>query len=566
VVGGLVWLVGVVWVRGTYSQGGQPTVVVISPGNGETLPSGPVVVEFGVSNFTLGDVGQEHLHVYIDDANFPYSGAGDIWNQANMFYAPRNEDDGVQLRGEHTHQVHWHSPSAVQIFGLAPGEHRVDVILANADHSELSNPEAVTSVSFSLEAPEAGVLELEEVMSGLDFPVAMAWAPDGRLFYNEWLTGKIRVVNTATWTHLDSSSNPFFVLPIETATEQGLLGLTLDPNFASNGFVYAFHTAPEGGGKSVRNRVVRMMANGNVGIDLTVIIDDLPTNSIHNAGNIHFGPDGKLYVSLGDVNQPHNARVIDTSEVDDPAKALVGKMLRYNADGSIPSDNPWFDGAGPNRDEAWAKGLRNSFDFAFHPHSGDLWATENGPNEDDEVNRLVAGGDYGWDDVKGFCDGDVPGEDTADACVNPGVTSIEPIVALYVRDGSRQFYTVAPTGIVVISEEMMYPEEFHDNVLFADFNNGKIHRLVLQGEDLDELSSYSEAYLGGEGGLLDLVVGDDGYVYVSTVSGKILRVVVAEPEFKVRLSQWLAVDLAVDPVVDGVWNGLDWMKSLVSLN
>ena len=121
---------------------------------------------------------------------------------------------------------------------------------------------------------------------------------------------------------------------------------------------------------------------------MTVIVDDLPIGaSIHNGGRIAFGPDGKLYVTIGDTSRPETAQ---------DAEALKGKILRYNPDGSILADNP-IPGS-----PVYALGLRNPFGLAFRPETGELFATDNGPAGNDELNVIRAGANYGWPEAVGL--------------------------------------------------------------------------------------------------------------------------------------------------------------------
>ena len=208
-------------------------------------------------------------------------------------------------------------------------------------------------------------LKLESVISGLEFPVGMALAPDGRVFFNERLTGKIRIINPQNpqWQLVNT---PFCQLSVATNGEQGLLGLTLDPNFAQNHFVYVYYT--EAG--AARNRVVRYTEVSGLCTGQTTILDTLPVNSFHNGGIIQFGPDGKLYVIIGDAGNMANSQNLTS---------LAGKILRVNPDGSAPSDNPFFLNANANEKKVFSFGHRNSYGFGFHSHTGHLWETENGP-------------------------------------------------------------------------------------------------------------------------------------------------------------------------------------------
>jgi glucose/arabinose dehydrogenase len=156
------------------------------------------------------------------------------------------------------------------------------------------------------------------------------------------------------------------------------------------------------------HRLVRYRDAGGIGVDETVLVDNLPSTTNHNGGNIGFGSDGKLYLSIGDNQDPANSQ-------DENSRS--GKILRFNPDGSIPADNPF----GPGN-PVFAMGLRNSFDFDFHPaFPNAMYASENGPNCDDEVNRIVAGGNYGW--RPGY-----PCGDTSSSFTAP-VVRINPVIA-----------------------------------------------------------------------------------------------------------------------------------------
>ena len=175
--------------------------------------------------------------------------------------------------------------------------------------------------------------------------------------------------------------------------ERGLLGVALHPNFPSNGYVYLYHTVP---GTPAHNRVTRFTADGDVALSGSAVpildLDNLRNARNHNGGAIHFGKDGKLYVAVGENAQPANAQSLANR---------LGKMLRLNADGTIPPDNPstfpLIAGAttGANR-SIWAVGLRNPFTFAFQPHSGAMLINEVGAATFEEINAGAAGANYGW--------------------------------------------------------------------------------------------------------------------------------------------------------------------------
>ncbi len=241
-------------------------------------------------------------------------------------------------------------------------------------------------------------LRVETVVPDANFPVAMAWTPDGRLFYTE-KSGAIRVVENG-----QLRDEPFAELDVDDLFERGLLGIAADPDFATNGYIYVYHSRADNGG----HRVVRLRDENGRGVEPTILLDEPnPTgHALHNGGNLHFGPDGYLYLTLGENFDAGQSQRLDTP---------LGKILRIDAaDGSAPADNPFYDDGDPaagNDDRIWAYGLRNSFDFAFHPVTNEMFATENGPECDDEINRIEPGANYGWR-PESFCgdphDGFVP--------------------------------------------------------------------------------------------------------------------------------------------------------------
>ena len=451
--------------------GMAPTIAITSPSPGAAVPVGPVTMAFAVQNHTIGTPGTSHLHFYLDTDVTAYH-----------FYGGNgiNDDNGVLYNGVHTHFVHWKSATSFDIFGLPSTGHTLRVVLADPAHIELTNPEATKTLNFSVSQPPIGDLQLQSVLPGLAFPVGMALAPDGRVFFNERLTGKIRLINPQ-WQLV---STQFCQIAIATNGEQGLLGLTLDPDFVNNRFVYVYHTASS----PLRNRVVRYTESSGSCTQETIILDNLPASTNHNGGIIQFGPDGKLYVIIGDAENTANAQTVTS---------LAGKILRVNPDGSAPSDNPFFSNANVNAKKVYSLGHRNSYGFMFHGHTGHLWETENGPSDNDEINHVVSGGNYGWPAVRGIA-GDPNFRD--------------PILA-YVS-------VIAPTGIIAIPENStVYPAAYRNNLLFTAWNDGRIRRVILSGSDLTLLGSSSTAYSGGQGGLLSLMVGADGFVYVSNASG-----------------------------------------------
>ncbi len=217
------------------------------------------------------------------------------------------------------------------------------------------------------------------------FPTCIAFTPDnsGTFFFTEKNAGRVRVFHPIAGLR----ANPFVTVSVTGSGEQGLLGITIHPQYPDSPYVYIFYTMSG----SRNNTVVRYRDSSGVGVAPQPIVT-VPRNngaSNHNGGNIHFGPDGKLYASFGEYATTSNSQ--DTS-----AGNLRGKILRLNSDGSIPADNPWVGKA------FWSVGHRNSFDFTFDPLTGIMYCSENGPSCNDEVNRVPRKGNMGWP-VDGNC-------------------------------------------------------------------------------------------------------------------------------------------------------------------
>jgi glucose/arabinose dehydrogenase len=210
--------------------------------------------------------------------------------------------------------------------------------------------------------------------STLAYPAAFTATPGGnRILYGERFTGRVMRLDRSTGT-----SKPFFKIPnVVTGGENGLLGLALRPNYPQDRDVWAYVTRRVSG--KVINQLIRIRADGSG----FTVLRRLPAASNHDGGRIMFGPDGKLYVVIGDNNDPARAQLM---------ASMAGKMLRLNADGTVPSDNPR--GGSP----IIAYGIRNSFGFTFDPQSGRLWETENGPDCNDEINLMsrLKLENFGW--------------------------------------------------------------------------------------------------------------------------------------------------------------------------
>jgi len=223
---------------------------------------------------------------------------------------------------------------------------------------------------------------------GLSAPTAMAPAPDGRVFVCEQ-GGSLRISKNGALL-----PTPFVTVPVDSAGERGLLGVALDPNFPSNQYVYVYYTVPS----PAHNRLSRFTANGDVAVPGSELIllelDNLSSATNHNGGALHFGGDGKLYVGVGDNATGTNAQSLTI---------LFGKLLRINKDGTIPTDNPFYNQATGKYRTIWAMGLRNPFTFGFDAQSGRLFIDDVGQSLYEEIDDGAAGANYGWPNCEGPC-------------------------------------------------------------------------------------------------------------------------------------------------------------------
>ena len=315
----------------------------------------------------------------------------------------------------------------------------------------------------SLPTPAHALDEFEVVADGFGFAVNVAFAPDGTMYVADKDRGQIRIVRDG-----ELVPEPFAELPVLlTTNETGLLGLALHPDFPSEPWVYAYFTDARDG----FNRLVRIRAEGDTGTDVEVLLDLLPAPGFHNGGDMTFGPDGKLYLVTGDGTVPENAQ--------DP-ESLGGKVLRLNPDGSIPDDNPF----GPE-DPVYALGIRNSFGLCVDPVTGELWETENGPEEWDEINLIRPGANYGWPLHLG------PGEE-------PGF--VAPVLAY------RQ--PIVLTGCAGTPSNA--------GLYFGEGYAGNLHRMQIPGPGAIDRTPHDEIAARFEGGITDVAATPDGTIWVVT--------------------------------------------------
>ena len=333
----------------------------------------------------------------------------------------------------------------------------------------------VTSEVTGEAARVSDEVEAETVAQGLEVPWALAFPGDGRIFVTE-RPGRIRVIQNGIL--LDP---PLAVLEVARISEAGLMGIAVDPDFAVNGHLYVCYTYSNDAGPNdagqLFNRVARLTESGGTADGHRVILDDMPGNRNHNGCRLRFGPDGKPYITMGDAGDRDNAQDLGS---------LSGKVLRIDADGSIPEDNP-FPGS-----PVYTYGHRNPQGLDWHPTTGNLFITEHGPSQDDEINILSPGANYGWPQVMGMAED----PDYADP-----ILSFTPTLAL---SGSA-FYTGGNL-----------PESWRGNVLFANLKASHLHRVVLQSPEYASVVSHERLFQDRFGRLRGAAMGPDGSFYFTT--------------------------------------------------
>lgn len=296
--------------------------------------------------------------------------------------------------------------------------------------------------------------DIEITVENLEVPWDMAFLPNGSFLVTE-RPGRVQLVSENSVIQIANISE------VKRNGESGLHGVTIDPEFDSNKFVYLYYTYSSNG-QNTLNKVVRYRFENNSLIEDRVIIDEIPGAIFHDGGRIRFGPDNYLYVTTGDAREPSLAQ---------DRNSLAGKILRLTRNGEVPPDNPF-------ESPVYSYGHRNPQGIVWDD-SGQLWATEHGESAHDEVNRIRAGGNYGWPEIEG--------SETRNGMITPVLES-----------GSD---TWAPAGM--------------------DFLNGKLYFVGLRGAALysfepgNPSETFEKMYEGEYGRLRNAVFYENG-LYVST--------------------------------------------------
>jgi len=351
------------------------------------------------------------------------------------------------------------------------------LLLACTPKTEVEASQSSAPLASPVKMSQAGGFKLSThtLASGLDTPWELVFLPDGRLLVTE-RSGQLRVIQNRHLAAEPLMSAQDFVPPVREQGEGGLLGLVADPQFASNGYAYAAYTT-EYQGQAV-NRLVRLHEDSAGQWRQQQVLLDVPAGRNHNGGRLAFGPDGKLYWTVGELFEAERAQDLND---------LTGKILRLNSDGSIPDDNPFPDSY------VYSYGHRNPQGLAWSP-DGELYATEHGPSGEkgccqDELNRILKGANYGWPLISG---------DERQAGLQAPLLH------------SGRTTTWAPGGLVWLNQG-----PWQGSLLFTGLRGQALYRVLLdpQTAQVQRLETYLEGELGR---LRTVLQGPDGQIYILT--------------------------------------------------
>ncbi len=329
------------------------------------------------------------------------------------------------------------------------------------------------------------------VATGISNPTVLAFAPDGRIFVAQQ-NGALLVIKSGV-----KLSTPAIQLTVNSSGERGLIGIALHPGFSTNGFVYLYYTLSNGS----RNRVSRFTMSGDVinpSSEVVILdLDPLSTATNHNGGAMHF-KDDKLYIAIGENANRAHAQNLDTYH---------GKILRINADGSAPADNPFNTaGVSEQRKRVWAYGLRNPYTFDIQPQTGRIFVNDVGEQTWEEINDATTGGrNFGWPTTEG-------------ATTNPSFTT--PVFSY--QHGSGDGRGCAITGGVFFNPASTnYPASFIGKYFYQDLCNAWINYI-----DVSSGAVRSAFATGLPGQSLAIDVGTDGNLYyLSRTAGALYRII-----------------------------------------
>ncbi len=372
-------------------------------------------------------------------------------------------------------------------------------------------------------------LEVQTVVTGLSNPTTMAFIGDDDFLVLQQFDGRVRRVVAGVLQPGEVLDVPVDI----SVSDRGLLGIATDPNFINNRHVFLLYTeADVDGGESLGTRVYRYRWDGAQLVEPHFVLE-LPNfpDRFRIGGIVTFGPDDMLYVTTGD--QMRLGKLQNLVERRDPDDTSV--ILRTYPSGDAPPDNPFFgltDGLAP-MERYWSYGLRNCYGLAFDPVSGDMWNTENGTSEYDEINRIPAGANGGWVRLQGPV---ARGSGMEDFWFAPG--------AFYNDPQFSWFDPIAPTAIAFIEtpklgcqreDRMLVASTNCDELYLFELNTGRDGILLSAPELQDEVADNLPDRCVDEldelrfaAGMViptDIETGPDGLVYVvSLIDGAVYRI------------------------------------------
>ncbi len=324
--------------------------------------------------------------------------------------------------------------------------------------------------------PNGTELVTETVAGGFDTIWDMVWAPDGSIWFTQ-RGGDVSRLDPASGVVTSIGH-----LTVAEIGEGGLMGMALHPDFPTQPWVYLATTYSSPAG--TRNRVVRARVTGGALGAPEVLLDDIPGSSVHNGSRLVVGPDRLLYVTTGDAS---------TGELAQNVASRAGKILRLTLEGA----NAGYAAGSP----VFSWGHRNPQGLAFAP-SGSLYETEHGPSDNDEVNILLPGRNYGWPTVHGMCDNDIGSGESAFCAANQVV---EPV-----RSWTP---TIAPSGAAYYDHTRI--PGWKGSLLFTTLKGNSLHRLGFAADGRTITASES-LFTGDFGRLRAVLVAPDGLVYIAT--------------------------------------------------
>ena len=325
-------------------------------------------------------------------------------------------------------------------------------------------------VAFAQEYPELQV-KVEVVADNLTIPWGIDWLPDGTILFTE-RNGNLRSIQ-----HGVLLQEPLLSLSVGGG-EGGMLGVTVDPNYSENNYIYLYYTYKEL--LTTKNKLVRYQFSDGVLAEDKILIDGIPGGPFHDGGRIRFGPDGKLYVTTGEAGLPNLSQNL---------KSLGGKILRINSDGTIPDDNPW------ENSPVYSIGHRNPQGIDWDK-SENLFATEHGPSglrgvAHDEINKIIAGANYGWPDIIG--------DEEKENLVNPILHSGED--------------TWAPSGAEFYHSDKI--PQWEGKYFVATLRGSHLHMIEFDLQN-NSVTSHEKLFQDEFGRLRDVQTGPDGFLYILT--------------------------------------------------